>query len=325
MEEELKSYRKITNTVILLSVVLVCFILLTSYLTLRPPARFQAEKATNDSIIKHIDHYIPLAFTSSKEGELASYGEKLIKETYNYFYRDGQKIGNHLACTNCHLNGGTKSFAAPYIGLTGVFPIYIGREDKIESLEERINGCFERSMNGEAIAINSTEMRAIITYIKHISDQTPVGKRIPGQGFVKIEVPERAADPKSGSVVFQQQCKSCHGAEGQGIKLANSKGYQYPPLWGPDSYNDGAGMSRLLTAAKFIKGNMPLGATHDAPILSDEDAYDVAAYINSFPRPEKANKELDYPNLAKKPKDTPYPPFNDEISQLQHKYGPYNF
>lgn len=283
------------------------------------------ENPKNSDILTHIDEYKATDFEDNAEGELAAYGEDLIKNTFNYFYKDGKKIGNHLACTNCHLNGGTKAFAAPYIGLNSVFPVYIGRENKIESLEERINGCFERSMNGEVIPENGKEMRAIITYIKKISKNTKVGERTEGQGFVKIEVPERKADLKHGHVVFENQCKSCHGQNGEGQHANGSKGYLYPPLWGPDSYNDGAGMGRVLTAAKFIKGNMPLGATHDAPILSDEEAYDVAAYINSFERPKKANKENDYPNLSKKPKDCAYPPYTDNISQEQHKYGPFNF
>ncbi|UIR56322.1 c-type cytochrome [Sphingobacterium sp. SRCM116780] len=326
MEEELKKIRKSSNTIILVTSVLLCFIVLSAYITNGLPRNIEKIVPNKEQLITHVDDLKLSPFTDSEEDKLASYGEKLIKETYNYFYeKNGNKIGNHLACTNCHLNGGTKAFAAPYVGLTGVFPVYIGREDKIESLEERINGCFERSMNGKAIDVNSMEMRAIITYIKHISKNTPTGKRIVGQGFVKVKTPKRAADPKSGAIVFQQQCQSCHGQQGEGKKLATNKGYQYPPLWGKDSYNDGAGMARVLTAMQFIKGNMPLGATHDNPILTDAEAYDVAAYINSFSRPIKANKEKDYPNLAKKPKDSPYPPFHDNISAIQHKYGPFNF
>ncbi|MDH5825366.1 c-type cytochrome [Sphingobacterium sp. SG20118] len=326
MEEEIKKISRSSNTIIVITSILLCLIILSTYMTNALPHKTGSSTLENGDIINHVDQLKEVPYEDNAEDQLALYGEKLIKETYNYFYeKDGVKIGNHLACTNCHLNGGTKSFAAPYVGLTGVFPIYIGREDKVESLEERINGCFERSMNGKAIDVNSKEMRAIITYVKHISKNTPNGKRIEGQGFVKVTVPERAADQKNGAVVFQQQCQSCHGENGEGVKLANSKGYQYPPLWGNDSYNDGAGMARLLTAMKFIKGNMPLGASHDNPILTDDQAYDVAAYINSFSRPIKANKELDYPNLAKKPKDSPYPPYNDEISAIQHKYGPFNF
>lgn len=269
-------------------------------------------------------------FDDTEEGRMAEYGHRLITETYA-LVGPGTELavtGNRLSCSSCHLNGGTKPFAAPYIGLTGVFPIYIGRENKVESLEERINGCFERSMNGKAIDVNSREMRAMMSYIKHISRDVPVGQRIDGQGFVDFEVPDRAADLQKGGLVYTNTCASCHGAQGEGVRgdAGNREGgYVYPPLWGDDTYNDGAGMSRLITAARFIKGNMPLGVTHDAPLLSDEEAYDVAAYINSHSRPIKESKELDYPDLAKKPKDCPYPPYDDDISQEQHRFGPFNF
>lgn len=291
------------------------------------PKTEQNEQAKVSAITD--DFKIP-PFDDTEEGKMAEYGHRLITETYA-LVGPGTKLaitGNRLACASCHLNGGTKPFAAPYIGLSGVFPIYIGRENKVVSLEERVNGCFERSMNGKAIDVNSNEMRAIISYIKHLSKDVPVGERIKGQGFADFKAPDRAADLEKGALVYKNSCVSCHGANGEGIKGSAGNregGYIYPALWGSDSYNDGAGMARLLTAAKFIKGNMPFGVTHDAPLLTDEQAYDVAAYINSHSRPEKANKELDYPNRSKKPKDCPYPPYADAIPQAQHKIGPYNF
>ena len=287
---------------------------------------------TKDSVKNTIisDNFIIPPFDDSPEGKLAEYGHRLITETYASIgpETDHKITGNRLSCSSCHLNGDTKPHAAPYIGLTGLFPIYVGRENKIVSLEERINGCFERSMNGKAIGVNSTIMRAMISYIKHISRGTPVGQRLEGQGFLTMKIPERSANLKSGALVYKNTCASCHGDKGQGLLGTNGNrdgGYIYPQLWGEDTYNDGAGMSRILTAAKFIKGNMPLGVTSDAPQLSDEQAYDVAAYINSHDRPEKANKELDYPDLQRKPKDSPYPPYADNISVEQHKYGPFNF
>jgi len=276
------------------------------------------------------DHFQIPPFDDTEEGKMAEYGHRLITETYALIGPDTELgiTGNRLACASCHLNGGTKPFAAPYIGLSGIFPLYSGRENRGGSLEERINGCFERSMNGKAIDVNSKEMRAMMSYIKHISRDALVGKRIEGQGFVEFSVPDRAADIEKGALVYQHTCLSCHGANGEGLEgTAGNRegGYIYPALWGDDTYNDGAGMARLITAAKFIKGNMPLGVTHDAPLLSDEEAYDVAAYINSHSRPVKADKELDYPDLTKKPEDCPYPPYVDDIPQEQHKIGPFNF
>ncbi|MEX6689056.1 c-type cytochrome [Danxiaibacter flavus] len=270
-------------------------------------------------------------FPQDEQGRLIQYGYNLITETQKYLgpeIKDKSKVrtGNNMACKNCHLGSGTKAFAAPYIGLTKVFPTYIGRENKIESLEDRINGCFERSMNGNALDSASREMKAIVAYITYLSNDVGQNGRINGQGFVKLKVPARAADLEKGKIVFTNNCVVCHGANGEGKRKGmpgDGEGYLYPPLWGHDSYNDGAGMSRLLTAAKFIKANMPFGVSHDKPLLTDEQAYDVAAYINSFKRPAKAHKEKDYPDLSKKPQDCPYPPYNDTLSLAQHKFGPF--
>jgi len=324
-------YKKLINYLKALSWIIVALFITCTTLCVFPLKHTYDKSPTDslstksDSLITHVSEFKKVSFKDNPEGEMASYGEKLIKNTYNYFYEGDVKIGNRLACTSCHLNGGTKAFAAPYVGLSNVFPTYIGRENKVESLEERVNGCFERSMNGRAIPENSKEMRAIVTYIKNISINTVNKGRLTGQGFVKMDIPNRAANLKHGQLVFEGKCTSCHGKDGQGLPQTTGKGYQYPPLWGKYSYNDGAGMARLLTATRFIKANMPLGSTYDAPLLTDDEAYDVAAYINSFDRPHKANKEQDYPNLSKKPKDSPYPPYADNISLQQHKIGPYNF
>lgn len=103
----------------------------------------------------------------------------------------------------------------------------------------------------------------------------------------------------------------------------NRGGYQFPPLWGPDSYNNGAGMSRLLTAAAYAMHNMPIGTAYDAPVLTDVEAYDVAAYLISHKRPEKANLDKDFPVQLQKPVDTPYGPYADGFSLEQHKFGPF--
>ncbi len=323
--DQISRISKITTYSIMLSliVVILCGAIYWMYNKQRVPVADIPSTSTQTSIA----NYQILPFDSSREGKLAAYGAQLIQSTATLVGPSTElKItGNKMACTNCHLQAGTKSFAAPYIGLTGKFPTYIGRENKVETLEERINGCFERSMNGRAIDVESREMRAIVTYIKHISKGTVLGDTLIGRGFTQINPLHRAASPQQGQVVYIAKCASCHGKDGQGLPGDNTNGYTYPPLWGPDSYNDGAGMARLLTAAAFIKGNMPFGATAENPQLSDEEAIDVAAYINSQPRPVKSNKEKDYPDLTKKPKDSPYPPYADEISQQQHQFGPYNF
>ncbi len=126
-------------------------------------------------------------------------------------------------------------------------------------------------------------------------------EKIKGQGFVKIEIPDREVDLEDGKRVFTTNCVVCHGNDGQGVKSADGFTYEYPPLWGNDCYNNGAGMTRVITAAQFIKANMPYGTTYDNPVLTDEEAYDVAGFINRQLRTNKENKEKDFPDLKKKP------------------------
>ncbi len=265
---------------------------------------------------------------NSKENKDIKYGFEVFRNTPKYLgptteNRGIAYAGNKLSCTNCHLGSGTKPYAAPLIGIIQRFPQYRGRENKIGTIEERINGCMERSMNGSMIPPDSKEMKAMIAYLNWLSRYAPEDGKIEGQGFVEIEIPDRRVDLENGKRVFSSHCIVCHGSNGQGTKSVDEFKQQYPPLWGKDSYNDGAGMTRVLTAAQFIKANMPFGTTYDNPVLTDDEAYDVAGYINQQERPKKPNSEKDFPDLKKKPVSTPYPPYADTFSLAQHQLGPF--
>jgi thiosulfate dehydrogenase len=211
----------------------------------------------------------------------------------------------------------------PLTGVWGQFPQYRGREGEVTMLEVRINGCMERSMNGRALPPESREMKAFLVYSKWVSTGIPDGAKLIGSGSLSIKDPDRTADVRHGADVYAQSCAACHGRDGQGLKAGSGNGYQFPPLWGPDSYNNGAGMARLLTAAAFVRHNMPFGTTYTAPILSDGDAYDVAGFMNSGARPQMANLQKDYPNRLQKPVDTAYGPYADDFTPAHHKVGPY--
>lgn len=264
-------------------------------------------------------------------GDFVREGRDLFVQTYAHIgpeVADPEKrlAGNNLACGSCHLQGGTQKFGIPMVGVYADFPQYRGRENTIGTINGRINGCMQRSMNGKPLPDNSREMRALVAYIAFLSTGIPVRDKIEGRQTPAFTPPDRAADPVRGEQVYAETCAVCHQDDGQGIRNGepgDAKGYEFPPLWGQDTYNHGAGMHRVLTAAAFIKYNMPLGTTYDAPVLSDEDAYDVAAYINSKERPIKAGVEKDYPDLSKKPVDSPYAPYFDEASAEQHKFGPF--
>lgn len=234
--------------------------------------------------------------------------------------------GNNLACTSCHQAGGAKPFAIPWVGVTATFPQYRGRENQISTVEERINGCMERSMNGKPLPLGSPEMKAFTTYIAFLSKGVPVGARIEGAAVLQSAVPNRRADTEAGSVVYAAKCTACHGTDGMGKRTGrrgDAQGYIFPPLWGPDSFNNGAGMNRMLTTTRFIRQNMPLGASHAATVLNDDEAYDVTAFILSKPRPVKAHLEADFPARWNKPIDAAFGPYMLGATADQHRYGPF--
>jgi thiosulfate dehydrogenase len=261
-------------------------------------------------------------------GRLVRYGHALMVDTANQIGpaaidQARRYAGNNLTCQNCHLKAGTQPYAMPLTGVWGQFPQYRGREGRIGTLKERINGCMERSMNGRALPLDGGEMTALVAYAKWLSIGIPDGARLTGAGTMTIREPYRAADLGNGARVYAGTCAACHGGDGRGRRALSGAGYQVPPVAGPDSYSNGAGMARLLTAAGFVRHNMPQGTTFDAPMLSDGDAYDVAAYINSLDRPAMAGLDKDYPIRAQKPVDTPYGPYPDGFPAEQHKYGPF--
>jgi thiosulfate dehydrogenase len=262
-------------------------------------------------------------------GKLVKYGYALMVDTANQIgpaAADPAKrlSGNNLNCQSCHLNGGTQAYAVPLVGVWGQFPQYRGREGEIGTLEERINGCMERSMNGQVLALDGREMKAYLAYMKWLSTGVPDGAKLVGAGTKNIKEPNRATDLVNGAKVFADTCAVCHGKDGLGQRAATGAGYQFPPIAGPDTYNNGAGMTRVLTSAGFVRHNMPLGTTFEAPLLSDADAYDVAAYVNSLERPVKANLDKDFPNKMQKPVDSPYGPYVDDFPAEQHKFGPFD-
>jgi thiosulfate dehydrogenase len=267
-------------------------------------------------------------------GRTVRHGRDLIVKTSSLIGPDApdsgmQYGGNGLDCQSCHLQAGTQRFGLPLAGIWGVFPLYIARENEVRTLEERINGCMERSMNGRALPVGGPEMKAMLSYINYISSSERVGKSLDGRGAPPLPLPEKAGDPTHGRQVFTATCAACHGADGQGQRLeapeakATGRRYRFPPLWGPDSYNDGAGMARGITAAQFVHANMPFGTTYEAPLLSSADAFDVVAYISEQPRPHKSGLEKDFPDRSRKPVDATYPPFIGPFPPEQHRLGPW--
>ncbi len=252
---------------------------------------------------KAVGEVVPLRAPDEKTipkgpvGAAIRYGKKVLTETQTYARK---YIGNGLNCSSCHLDAGRKPYASPWVGVWGMFPEYRSRNGKVNALQDRVNDCFERSMNGKPLPYDGDEMRGILAYMWWLSKDVPTGVAVRGRGFARAHV-SRPADPKQGQVVYAERCAACHGADGQGREGPNGE-YLFPALWGPKSFNIGAGMARLNTAAGFVKTNMPLGQGNT---LSDGDALDVAAFFTRQPRPDFAAKSGDWPK-GDKPSDAPY-------------------
>jgi thiosulfate dehydrogenase len=182
----------------------------------------------------------------------------------------------------------------PWVGVYARFPQYRARSGYVQIIEDRVNDCLKRSMNGRPLTPESREMRDIVNYFAFLSLGYPQGAEVVGQGIPPVApVP---GDEGRGRTIFASKCAVCHGGNGQGTQVA-------PPVWGPQSYNIGAGMARVRTAAAFIKELMPQNAPRT---LSAQEAYDVATFINKKPRPDFKAKERDWPR-GDPPADVAYP------------------
>lgn len=220
-------------------------------------------------------------------GEAILYGYNLVNETNVYA---DEYVGNQLSCSSCHAGAGLKEIGSPLVGVTTQYPQYRPREGIVFTLEDRINGCMIRSMNGKPFPNDSKEMRAMIAYLTYISQGIPVGSELSWReqnNMKNVPIP----DLDNGKQLYEQTCVACHATDGSGIG-ANTG----PALWGDNSFNDGAGMTRLSKMAAFIQRNMPPGKENT---FTDQEAADIAAYILSHDRPEFPDKDKDFPHGGK--------------------------
>lgn len=261
---------------------------------------------------------------STEAGDLIRYGRELIEHTSAYLGPNGKvaHVSNGMNCQNCHLSGGTKPFGNNYGAVANKYPAFRNRSGEVEGFEKRVNDCFQRSLNGVGLDESSLEMKAIVSYIKWVGKDVPKGESPKGFGLVTLPNLDRAADPVKGKEAYGVFCSRCHGVIGEGLTASNGLEWKYPPLWGSNSYNKGAGLYRISKFAAFIKANMPYGITFENILLTDEESWDIAAYVNSLERPEK-DFSNDWPDISKKPMDHPFGPYSDKFTEDEHKYGPY--
>ena len=259
-----------------------------------------------------------------KKGKMIRYGRELLIHTAKYLGPNGSvaHLTNKMNCQNCHLAGGTRLFGNNYASFMATYPKMSERSGIVEPASKRLVECFQRSLAGKAPDTTRLEIQSMLAYMTWIGKDVKRGAKLFGNASEKLPFLDRAADPTKGKAVFQAKCQSCHGQQGQGLLTEDKNSYVNPPLWGNESFNDGAGMYRLINMAGYVKNNMPYGATYLNPQLTDEEAWDVAAFINSQPRPHK-DQHRDWPNLQKKPLDLPFGPYADSYNEKKHKYGPF--
>jgi thiosulfate dehydrogenase len=217
------------------------------------------------------------AIPNSPLGDMIRFGRDVFVDTQRYAKK---YVGNGLNCVNCHLDAGRSAGAGPLWAAYVAYPAFRTKNEQVNTFEQRLEGCFRFSMNGRMPPADDDVVVGLVSYSYWLATGAPVGAQLAGRGFPALADPALAPDAGRGADVYRVYCAACHGATGGGIKAGAI--YTFPPLWGRDSYNAGAGMHRVPTAAAFIKANMPLG---QGGSLTDQQAWDVAAFINSRPRP----------------------------------------
>ncbi|MFI5253290.1 MAG: c-type cytochrome [Bacteroidota bacterium] len=231
-----------------------------------------------------------------------------IKLGFRLFTQTPQEsrfASNKLSCSNCHLNAGQRERALPLVGVSGAFPEYNKRSGRLYSLEDRIVDCFKRSIdaskndslhNGDLDlfipSTSSEEVLAIAAYISWLSSGFPTGNKISWRGQNTIppdkQIPIKELNLHHGEALYRERCSNCHGDDGQGVEIGDKKA---GPLWGDESWNDGAGAGRIYTLAGMFMYAMP----YINPVsLSFREAQEIAAYIDSKPRSVYPYKNKDY-------------------------------
>lgn len=292
----------------------------------------QSPQNTSTSIPKTdtIDFILPDTnhISHDEYGELVRYGRALMLKTAELIGPNGSVggyTGNLMNCTNCHQWAGAKPYSFNLIKSHLRYPQYRAREGKVLTLPERINNCVTRPHSGKPLPYESKEMTALLCYLKWLSDEVPKDGFMRGERNLSLKFPARAANPQQGKLIYESRCLRCHNSNGEGILTATGKTYQYPPLWGATSYQAGSSMHRVIKQAQWLKANMPFdSASWDKPVLTDEEALDVAAFVNDDSIHFRSSpKNFDYPVAKHKAIDYGKGPFADTFSAEQHKFGPY--
>ena len=238
------------------------------------PESYIAKPQSPDAFVPPPESAIP----AGPYGDLVRLGQNIFEDTPKYATA---YAGNTLSCRNCHLDRGRDALSSPMWAAYVHYPEYRKKDGLVNTIQMRVQGCFRYSQNGTVPEADSRELTALVTYFYWMAGGLPVGVKPKAAGYPKLDPPKATPSPERGAKVYAASCALCHGDNGLGRSSAGQQ--VFPPLWGPQSFNWGAGMHQVDRAAGFIKTSMPYGA---GGTLTDQEAWDVAAYVNSRPRPE---------------------------------------
>jgi Cytochrome c len=239
-------------------------------------------------------------------GKMVRLGRNIFQQTGRYA---GQYVGNALSCQNCHLDAGRLTNSAPLWAAWVAYPAYRSKNHRVNSYADRLQGCFRFSMNGKAPPLGSRTLLALSAYSYWLAQGAPTGDaKMAGRGYPKIDQPAKPPDFARGAKVYAAHCALCHGSDGEGRRSGGR--VVFPPLWGAQSFNWGAGMAKYDTAAGFIKANMPLGLPSS---LSDQQSWDVAYFMDAQPRPQDPRYTGSLATTRKQFHDTPYSLYGQKI------------
>jgi thiosulfate dehydrogenase len=257
-------------------------------------------------------------------GEKVRLGEAIFVAT-NTNPESGKYVGNEQVCQGCHLDAGRLANSAPMWASWVAYPAYRKKTKSVNTQVQRIQGCFKYSMNAQGSEVGhepdaeSDVIVALMSYMYWVATGAPTGdQQMAGRGYKELAETREGFDPDRGKPVYQSKCAVCHGENGEG-QFAQGE-VVFPPLWGPRSYNWGAGMHKINTAASYIRLNMPLGlasAAQNKAWLSDQEAWDVAAYMNSHERPQDPRFAGSVAETAKSYHDSKY----DYYGKLKGRNG----
>lgn len=211
-------------------------------------------------------------------GKMVRLGRDIMLDTPRYA---GPYIGNTLSCVNCHTDAGRMAGSAPLWAAYVSYPAYRSKNKKVNTYEERLQGCFRFSQNGKAPPLGSKILVALQSYSYWLAKGLPTDEKVAGRGYPGLTAPALSPDYARGKAVYEARCAVCHAANGEG-RYVDGKTV-FPPLWGSKSFNWGAGMGSYNNAAKFIHANMPYGQSYS---LTPQQAWDVAYFMDAHERPQ---------------------------------------